>query len=282
MHQTMFGKKLWYVVLGVVVLLGLIAVSARVPSFGVASGAVNLVTEPVEAVTSHIAAAIGSGWADIHGLWTLKQKNRALEAEVAVLQQELLRNSELEAENAQLTALVNAAHTPLPVGVHGGIAAAVVGRSPDNWFATLVVNKGSNAGVQVGMVAVDPTGLVGRVASVNPVSATIMLLSNPSLSVGAMLAGTNTETEGIVTGDLSDADVLMRFFSSSIHAPVGAKIVTSGLGGIYPPGLPIGVITSVGTGDFGFTPQAEVRPSAGLASVQAVLLLPQVPLSSAA
>lgn len=280
MRQTLLGRRLWVVGVVVCLLVGLTTASARVPGQGVAASVIGYGLRPVEASLTFAGRAIGGLFGNVSDLWSLKRRNQQLAAQVATLQAELLADSELKAQDARLTALLQAQQTPLPAGVGQGIAAEVIGRSPDNWFASLVVDRGSSAGIKAGMVVVDPTGLVGQVASANPASATVNLITNPAFAVGAMVAGSSAETEGVVTGNLGSGLVSMRFFSAQVQIPVGSQIVTSGLGGVYPAGLPIGVVTNVGTADFGFTRQAMVRPTSQLGSIEAVLILrvlPQVP-----
>ncbi len=211
----------------------------------------------------------------VGGLWSLQSQNRQLRQQVAQLKQQLLRMGQLRAENSHLRALVHLQSVSSGLGLGHGIAAAVVGRSPDAWFRWVTVDKGTAAGVRAGMIAMSPGGLIGRVESgVGPSTARILLVTDPSFGVGVLDQRHGSGAEGVAVGRLGSHSLRATFFSPNANVKVGDPLVTSGLNGGYPAGLPLGVVTRVFQGDSGLVRQATVHPSARLEALADVLLLP--------
>ncbi len=233
--------------------------SAVAPAAGVFSGAYQ--------GASGLARRVG-------GLWSLQAQNHKLRRQVAQLRQQLLLQGQLRAENTRLRALVHLQEASSTLGLGRGIAAAVIGRSPDAWFRWVTVDKGTAAGVRAGMIAMTPGGLIGRVESgVGPAAARILLVTDPSFGVGVLDQRHGSGAEGVAVGRLGSHNLRATFFSPTAKVKVGDTLVTSGLNGGYPAGLPLGVVTRVFQGDVGLVRQATVHPSAHLEALADVLLL---------
>jgi rod shape-determining protein MreC len=137
------------------------------------------------------------------------------------------------------------------VGVHpdAGIAARVVMRAGGPFKRTLLANAGDNLGVKLGYVALNEHGLVGRVISVGRNSSRVLLLDDPTSRVPVM--GALSRVRGLVVGDsrgMAQIEGLMQFDEAAFSNPIGAGgpregelVVTSGDGGLYPSGIPVGV-----------------------------------------
>ena len=98
-------------------------------------------------------------------------------------------------------------------------------------------------------------GLVGKITLVTPFTSEVELLytNNPNYRVSAMVLG-EKEAYGLIEGfDEERNELIMKRIDSSMKVKVGEQVVSSGLGGIFPKGVPIGVITEVSTDDFGLT-----------------------------
>jgi len=275
-RDTMFGRRFWTLAAIAAVLLALMGATAAAGGGVVAfpSAYLNAGIAPVEVLATRTANAVTGFFQGIADLWSLRDQNAAYRAEISALQAQLLRDGELKAENANLSALVHLQTSVDAEGLHG-IAASVIGRSPDSWFNSLVVNKGTSAGVQAGMVAVTPNGLVGRVEpGVSAHAAQVMLLTNPAFGVGILVQRSSSREEGVAVGRLSSPDLTATFFSATANVRPGDELLTSGLGGGFPSGLAVGTVERVAEGDFGLVRQATVVPAAHLQSVEEVLLLP--------
>lgn len=255
-------------------LVALMGVTSRAGAFATPSAVVVEGLAPVEAVATRAVDAVSAVLHGLAGLWALRAQNARLRAENADLRALVLQDAQLRAENATLSALVHLSRASAAAG-RPGIAATVIGRNPDSWFSALVVNKGREAGVVPGMIAVTPDGLVGRVEpGVSATVARVMLVTNPAFGVGILVARQSSRVEGTVSGRLGGQDLRATFFTATASVRPGDELLTDGLGGGVPPGIAVGTVTAVKQGDFGLVRQAVVRPAAHLQSVEDVLLLP--------
>jgi rod shape-determining protein MreC len=153
-----------------------------------------------------------------------------------------------------------------------GIAAQVVARNPNNWFSTVTLNRGANHGVRRDMVVVTAQGLVGRVSEVAPQTAKVMLITDPESGVGGLIQ--RSRDTGVVLGQTGDrARVIMKLFSPESAPLVGDKVITSGLGMVFPKGLSIGEVVSVETGDYGLVRYVEIEPAVDLDRLEEVLII---------
>lgn len=117
-------------------------------------------------------------------------------------------------------------------------------------------------------------GLVGKITLVTPFTSEVELLytNNPNYRVSAMVLG-EKEAYGLIEGfDKERNELIMKRIDSSLTVKVGEKVVSSGLGGIFPKGVPIGEITEVSTDDFGLTKMAYVKPSADFSILENVVI----------
>jgi rod shape-determining protein MreC len=153
-------------------------------------------------------------------------------------------------------------------------AARVIARSPDNWYKTLTIDKGTESGIAVNMPVINPEGLVGKVVNVSSNSAQIWLITDREMAEGAILQETG-ETKGIVEG-LGDNGKL-RMINIPYYSQVteGERVVTSGLSEIYPSGIQIGVIQDIQKEANGLVLTATVDPSVDFDKLEEVLVIKQ-------
>ena len=132
------------------------------------------------------------------------------------------------------------------------------------------VGKGSLAGIREGAAVVVPKGLVGKVVSVSPHTSEVLLLTDPSIRVSCRIA---TEERASAHGILMGADsdrMLLSHLSGAEHVLPHAKVVTSGLGGVFPGGIEIGTLLLVTNGVRGV--EGEVLPSVDTATLEDVFI----------
>ena len=162
---------------------------------------------------------------------------------------------ELEAENAELTARVaelaeyQATSERLEKLLDlqstynlQSTAARIIGQSSDAWSDTVTIDKGSLDGISVNMPVTNSTGVIGQVIEVAPNASTVRLLTDEGSGVSAMIQG--TRAQGMVQGQ-PDGTLRMDYVSVDADVKEGDIIITSGIGGVYPKGLPIGTVASV-------------------------------------
>lgn len=169
--------------------------------------------------------------ADEATLTDLEQKNRELEA----------KNVELEESSQSAERLQKLLNLQTTYNLQS-VAATVIGSSTDSWTRTITLDKGTNAGIDIGMPVTDEYGAVGQVIQVSATSATVRLLTDENSSVSAMIQ--STRSQGMVEGQ-ADGTLRLNLIRTDQTVNVGDVIVTSGLGGVFPKGLPLGKVTSV-------------------------------------
>ena len=152
------------------------------------------------------------------------------------------------------------------------VAAQVVGLSPVSWWESLSINRGSSDGVTAGAPVLAPTGLIGRVLLVSPHVATVMLLANGESGVGVQDA--RSGALGVALGDSVPQRLTVDFFSPTASVKPGDRLITSGLGGVFPVGLPVAQVLSTSQGPTGLITAAS-RPIVDPTTVTDVLVLEQ-------
>jgi rod shape-determining protein MreC len=152
------------------------------------------------------------------------------------------------------------------------IAARVIARSPDSWSSSVIIDKGNGSGIKKGMPALTYLGLLGRVVEVQGPSAKIMLVTDPNLSVSAVVQ--RSRQEGLVSGTLG-ANLIMRYLPEEADIKVNDLIVSSGLNETYPKGLLIGTVIDIGKEFSGMSRFAIIRPAVNLSSIEEALIIVQ-------
>jgi len=202
----------------------------------------------------------------IKGYGALIRANEALNAQVAELSQEVIRLRELSIENERLRGLLSfKKKTPYKV-----IGVRVVGRDASNWYNTIVIDKGSNQNLVVGMALVAPSGLVGKVTEVGSSISRGMLILNPNSRVGAIVQ--RSRDEGVVEGSLKGL-LRMKYISKDADLKAGDLVISSGLGGVFPKGVAIGKIKDIGTEADGLHLYAWVEPAVDFSKLEEVLCI---------
>lgn len=188
----------------------------------------------------------------------------------AVLQAEV---STLKAENASLRDLAQVEES---LRDFDPIQATVIARNPDQWEEKIILNKGTAHGVEKNMAVMTSRGLIGKIVIATPYTSEVELLytNNENYRVSALAVGENNEEiHGLVEGyDEERNELLLKRIDSKIKVEIGGKVVSSGLGGIFPKGVLIGEITEVTTDDFGLTKMAYVKPAADFSMLENVII----------
>jgi len=196
----------------------------------------------------------------------LKKENLRLQAEVRRLQRE---NDALRESAQAVGRLRRLLLFKQQVSV-AMIPAEVIASSPSAWFRTIVINKGDRDGLKKGMPVVTWERVVGRVMRTSPGSSIILLIVDRNSSVDVLVQ--RTRTRGIVEGD-GGSRCQLRYVTRTDDIQAGDRIITSGLGGIFPKGLSLGEAVMVEQKDYGLFHVVEVRPSADFSRLEEVMVI---------
>jgi rod shape-determining protein MreC len=197
----------------------------------------------------------------------LRQRNFELESEVAELQSQVIQLQQQVGETEVLAALVNFEQAN-PENRYQG--AAVIGRDPSPFLHYVIVNVGSNDGIRRGMPVVTDQGLIGRVDAVIADASRVQLITDPASTVNVRLqnAEVDASLNGSITGDLN-----LNLIPQDSALESGDLVLTSGLGGGYPPNLIVGQVGNVRTNDVDLFQQANVQPVVDFNQLQIVLII---------
>ena len=200
------------------------------------------VAAPILEVLSAPVISARHGIVELQNFWSTNRDNEALREQVArlVKWQTIARN--LEQENASLRALLNPAHDPGAMF----ISARVIGDTGGLFVQSVLLNAGRRTGVAPGQAVTTALGLAGRVVEVGQRSARLLLLTDLNSRVPVVVE--QSRHRAVLAGDNS-ARPRLTFLPANAKVSPGDRIVTSGHAGVFPPGLPVGIVSSVSEGE---------------------------------
>jgi rod shape-determining protein MreC len=196
---------------------------------------------PVLQVLSRPAAAVASVVNAIRDLAAMRAENVRLTEENGRLLHWQTVARELDNENRALKAQLNF----LPDPDAAFITARVIGDTGGAFVHSMLLNVGSRDGVRKGQAVIAGENLVGRIAEVGERSARILLLTDINSHIPVVIE--SSRAKAILSGDNTDR-ARLNYLAPNSNAAPGNRVVTSGHGGAFPPGLPVGVIASVQDG----------------------------------
>jgi rod shape-determining protein MreC len=200
----------------------------------------------------------------------LLQQIDRLRRENQQLKSQAVQNNAIARENDQLRTLLGWQKT-MPWKLK---PANVVMRDPANWWRTVQIDLGSRDGIQTNQPVLTAEGLVGRIASVSYLNSQVVLIGDRDCRVSALIDN-STHDVGVVSanGPLDTSLVQMSYLSSSANIKPGQSVFTSGLGGIFPKGIPIGKIVDAQPVEYGLATEARVKLNANLGALEQVSVL---------
>ncbi|MBO8177512.1 MAG: rod shape-determining protein MreC [Bacillus sp. (in: Bacteria)] len=180
--------------------------------------------------------------------------------------------SELTKENEELREIIGMKESLRDYEVIHG---TVIASNPDQWNKYIKINKGEVDGVKKDMAVITSKGLIGKVRSTNKFTSTIELLSmnNSKSRISALIQG-KENVYGLIEGyDEESEMLLMKRIPFDVEIKEGQKVVTSGLGGVFPRLLPIGEVAKVEPDQYGLNQTAYVKPAADLNDIVYVMVV---------
>ncbi|MCP4684636.1 MAG: rod shape-determining protein MreC [bacterium] len=199
-------------------------------------------------------------------LATVNTDNERLQQALVEASAKVVQLEEMERENARLRAILGFT----PPENYTLIPAEVVSVSGDHVSLAALINRGTRDSVEIDQPLINEQGLIGRVVSVSPLSATVQLLTDPTARVAVRIA--DSREMGIVKYQVGTGMILDNFpIQGSIKE--GDLILSSGLGGIYPPGLVVGTVIAVERPEEEPFCRVRLQPAANFNSLEELFVL---------
>jgi rod shape-determining protein MreC len=240
--------------------------------------------------TSHLKLALGSLFLPLFGLANAGQQLPADLVDSALPRRELLRQIALlrqqvqQLQMQQLQAQATAQEDDRFRDLYGWQRqqpwklrlARVITRDPANWWRTIEIDQGSHDGIVPNLPVLTPDGLIGRVSSVGLTRSQVILIGDPNCRVSALVQNAAQDT-GILSasGPLNSSLADLTYLASNANLKSGEPVVTSGIGGVFPKGIPVGEIVDSRQVEFGLYTEARVKLNVDLGALEEVWVLMQ-------
>jgi len=215
------------------------------------------------------------GWQNYFALQQIRRENETLKQEVTQLRVALEQERNAATQTRTLQQLLDLRSA---TGFETA-AAMVIGSGADPEFRTLTIDKGTQDGLRANMAVMSPAGIVGRILMPTARAAKVQLLIDRDAAAGVMIE--RSRVNGVVTGVGSSelgfkaGLVALNYVPGSADVKPGDRLVTSGIDGIYPKGLPVGEIQSAERA--GGEWRIRVKPAVDFATLEAVLVVLKAP-----
>jgi rod shape-determining protein MreC len=254
-------------VLGLVVAVCLVLLTVQTRGHAApAADLIALITAPVQKALMGVHRVSLGMWTTYADWKNIHTENHRLRDENHRLRVEALVVTETLQENGRLRRLLDL-RTRMPLDTLPG---EIIAREWGGWVRSLTVNRGRADEIRRLTAVISPDGLVGRVVEVRPGTSVVQVLTDPASTVGAHVL--RTRTPGLVEGE-PRGTVRFKYMARDGALAVGDVVVTSGQGGLFPRGVPIGRVRNLDQKTTGLFHHAILEPLVDLASIDEVLLV---------
>jgi rod shape-determining protein MreC len=223
---------------------------------------------PVQKAMSRATGSIQSLKKEYLGLLSVREDKDHLRQELQECRAAAYKSREAVATNARLRKLLDFKESSgLPT-----VAAQVIGKDPSLWFRSVIIDRGSSDGVVKGMPVVTGDGIVGQIYSTSPNYAKVLLSIAPSSALDVLLQG--SRVRGILKGTGQNT-YRLEYILKTVEISEGDHVVTAGYGGLFPTGLPVGVVSRVIKKRRGMFLEIEVTPAVDFETLEGLLVIEQ-------
>jgi rod shape-determining protein MreC len=224
------------------------------------------VIAPILKPAARVSVFFEEAWDGYFNLVNVHHENLRLIQQVKQLNARVVEGNEVHQANQRLTRLLDMKNTVKAPS----LSASVVGEDITSWFRTLIIDRGSSSGLREGMAVVAADGVVGQIIKVSPASSRVLLLTDHSSGIAATIQ--RSRSRGVVKGK-GEGLCSLEFATRDEDVKVGDLVVTSGIGGVFLKGLPVGEVTMVKRGEYGIFQTVTIRPSVNSAHLEEVLVV---------
>jgi rod shape-determining protein MreC len=234
----------------------------------------NLILRPVTPVQDNLSG-LANDFSNLvqtfRDIQELRRRNEELQSLADSLLIENVHLKELESENETLRQLLQFTQANPTYSYRASeVVGHVIGQDPSNFLRYIIIDVGTGDGVTKGMPVITDRGLVGRIVEVSSRSSKVLLITDTSSSVNALIQ--SSRATGIVEGK-ADGGLVMKYIPQPVTVNVGDIILTSGLGAAFPKRLVIGQVTAIHKQDIELFQQAEIKPTVDFDRLEIVLVL---------
>lgn len=259
--------------------LVLITVSFREPTSGALSGIESAgvtVLRPFEVAAERIARPFRDVYGYFHGLVNAKSENARLHKEVDDLRQIVIQNQTAQQQNTTLRKQLHYVDTPRFPADYSAVNTRIIARAPSEFDQHVLIAAGSSNGLEIDTPVVTQDGLVGTVTKVSSNAAEVRLITDEESAVTSRDA--QTAAIGLVRHGQSQGQLILDRVSKDQNVREGDMIVTAGtlskqFPSLFPPGIPIGKVVSVGQTDTAYFKTIQVEPNVDFGSLDSVTAL---------
>ena len=253
-------------------LAAVLAIGAQILGFDPLTSALEVLATPFRAASAAVANWTQAQYDRNFRYEDLAADNEALRRRVAQLEQDAIAGQDAQRENERLRDLLGLREERPELQYRD---AAVVRGASSNWTADFTIDQGTAGGVEVDDCVIDQYGhLIGVVTEASPNSSRVTTILDPTLELGGRVA--RTDEDAILEGDftlMQEGLLRLSFVSEQAKLVTGDQVTTSGLGGVYPPGLAVGTVRSLHVEEDGVSRYAQVEPAADIAGTQYVYVI---------
>lgn len=268
LSQFFNSRKLIVLILFVALLLTVIGITKNRPEFSPVEKIILDITAPLQKSFTKLTNSARRSWQGVAELRNLKQQKEELGKEVRNLRDENRQLKEQTLENQRLRELL----IFRPKIPYQTVGAQVIGRSVNNWFAFITIDKGAQDGLSKGMSVVTINGLVGQINGVTEHTSRVLLILDQNSAVSGLIQ--ETRENGIVEGGAkSNGLLVMTGLPRDAKVKQGDHVLSSGLGGIFPKGLYLGRVAKVEAEPYGISKRAVVTPGENFNALEEVLVI---------
>jgi len=261
----------FYITLFLFLLIPVIAIdtSTRAPrDYRFYDRVILFITSPIQTAISWSLEKGVDAFQNYVFLWNTRQTNTDLFEQNRVLLRQIASLKEAQAENSRLRHLLGFKESLRLESV----IARVIAKDVSTEFRAVRINRGENAGIKKGMAVVTHEGVVGRVLRTTGGTADVVTVLDLLSAVDAMIE--RSRARGVVEG-MTDEVCQLKFTLRTDDIQENDVLISSGLGGVYPKGVPVGVVSKVSKKKFGITQEVEVRPSVDFSKLEEVMVVTQ-------
>lgn len=262
----------FYIALFFFLLIPLVAIdtSTREPrNYGLLDRAVVGLTSPLQTLVSWTLDRLAAGLENYVYLWHTRQDNQALLEENRKLLGSIANLKEAQQENIRLRNLLGFREKMKLQTV----VARVIAKDVSTEFRSIRINRGEQSGIKRNMAVLTQEGIVGRVLRTTAHSADVVTILDLLSAVDTIVE--RSRAKGIVEGRTEETCQL-RYAVRTDDIQVGDILITSGLGGIFPKGVPVGTVSRVNRKPYGISQEVEVRPAADFSRLEEVMVITQI------